>query len=144
MSRLSRAGSAGAVGPRAVFHDQGWLADYWIVLNCSSIILQVATEIDCETEYILFNLCSLVLVCISAACLVRSLPVLLSFHPCVYLPVFAFDSSVCVCVCRALCTMLGRCVTGDWCRRQYPKHLFALPGLVTFNRWSFWHGVCLE
>ena len=27
MSRLSRAGSAGAVGPRAVFHDQGWLAD---------------------------------------------------------------------------------------------------------------------
>ena len=68
------------------------------MLNCSSIILQVATEIDCETECILFNLCSLVLVCISAACLVRSLPVLMSFHPCIYLPVFAFDSSVCVCV----------------------------------------------
>ena len=93
MSRLSRAGSAGAVGPRAVFHDQGWLTDYWIVLNCSSIILQVATEIDCETECILFNLCSLVLVCISGACLVRSLPVLMSFHPCIYLWDF-----VCICV----------------------------------------------
>ena len=43
MSRLSRAGSAGAVGPRAVFHDKGWLADSWIVLNCSCIILRVIT-----------------------------------------------------------------------------------------------------
>ena len=96
-SRISRCSRAqGSVSRSRMI---SWLVNclelflYHIASDCYKLqfgaesVMRVATEIDCEKEYILYNLCSLVLCCLPssfAAC---------PFVPCVYL----FDF-VCICV----------------------------------------------